>query len=99
MNQPVDTAVNTSDIHSLKWHQTLAYGVGHIFNDLCATMWFSLLLVFLQYVCDFPNYIAGYLILLGQIADGVCTPLAGFLCDRFAGWRRLGKRKTWYLAG
>ncbi|MPC96962.1 Major facilitator superfamily domain-containing protein 12 [Portunus trituberculatus] len=26
------------------------YGVGHIFNDLCASMWFTYLLVYLHYV-------------------------------------------------
>jgi len=96
MIHPQDTAGGSQP---LKWHQKLAYGLGHVFNDLCATMWFSLLLVFLEYICKFPYNIAGYLILLGQIVDGVCTPLVGFGCDHISGFRRLGRRKTLYLFG
>lgn len=28
----------------------LSYGVGHVYNDLCASMWFTYLLVFFQQV-------------------------------------------------
>ena len=28
----------------------LCYGVGHVFNDLCASMWFSYLLIFFEKV-------------------------------------------------
>ena len=30
--------------------QRLSYGVGHVLNDLAASMWFSYLLVYLQFV-------------------------------------------------
>ena len=30
--------------------ERLAYSVGHFYNDLCAAMWFSYLLVYLQYL-------------------------------------------------
>ena len=34
---------------------TFSYGVGHVLNDLTASMWFSYLLVFLHQVCiTFP---------------------------------------------
>jgi len=34
----------------LSMRQKLSYGVGHVLNDLCASMWFSYLLVFLHEV-------------------------------------------------
>ncbi|KAK2831805.1 hypothetical protein Q7C36_016891 [Tachysurus vachellii] len=36
---------------------------------------------------------------MGQIADGVCTPLIGYESDRTAGCGSYGKRKTWHLIG
>jgi Na+/melibiose symporter-like transporter len=83
----------------MKWHQKLAFGLGHIFNDLCAAMWFSLLLIYFQYIVHFPDSIAGYLLLLGQAVDAVSTPLIGYESDRIQGSRCLGKRKTWHLFG
>ena len=83
----------------MKWHQKLAFGMGHIFNDLCAAMWFSLLLIYFQYIVHFPDNIAGYLLLFGQVIDAVSTPLIGYESDRIEGWRCLGKRKTWHLFG
>ncbi|KAG0717799.1 Major facilitator superfamily domain-containing protein 12 [Chionoecetes opilio] len=35
---------------SLPWVTKVSYGVGHVFNDLCASMWFTYLLVFYQNV-------------------------------------------------
>ena len=35
----------------LRWTTKYSYGVGHVFNDLCASMWFSYLLVFFEKVC------------------------------------------------
>ena len=39
--------------------QKLSYGVGHMLNDLCASIWFSYLLVFYHYVIKFNNEMAG----------------------------------------
>ncbi|XP_071952607.1 major facilitator superfamily domain-containing protein 12-like isoform X2 [Antedon mediterranea] len=75
------------------------YGVGHVLNDLCASMWFSYLLLFFHQVLKFENNIAGYLMLLGQITDGICTPLIGYESDRKDISCRYGKRKTWHLIG
>jgi hypothetical protein len=35
---------------SIGWGQKLSFGTGHVLNDLCASVWFSYLLVYLQYV-------------------------------------------------
>ncbi|KAK2898464.1 hypothetical protein QQF64_032314 [Cirrhinus molitorella] len=77
----------------------LTYAVGHFFNDLCASMWFTYLLVFYHSVLGFKDTNAGALLLVGQIADGICTPLVGYESDRTSGCGKYGKRKTWHLVG
>lgn len=77
----------------------LSYAVGHFLNDLCASMWFTYLLVYYHSVLGFHNSYAGVLLLVGQIADGVCTPLIGYESDRTAGCFGYGKRKSWHLVG
>ncbi|CAJ1087367.1 major facilitator superfamily domain-containing protein 12-like [Xyrichtys novacula] len=77
----------------------LSYAVGHFLNDLCASMWFTYLLVFYHSVLGFQNSYAGVLLLVGQITDGICTPLIGYESDRTSGCGNYGKRKTWHLVG
>ncbi|XP_059379582.1 major facilitator superfamily domain-containing protein 12-like [Carassius carassius] len=77
----------------------LTYAVGHFFNDLCASMWFTYLLVYYNSVLGFNDKNAGALLLVGQIADGICTPLVGYESDRTSGCGKYGKRKTWHLVG
>ncbi|KTG39381.1 hypothetical protein cypCar_00000842 [Cyprinus carpio] len=77
----------------------LTYAVGHFFNDLCASMWFTYLLVYYHSVLGFRDTNAGALLLVGQIADGICTPLVGYESDRTSGCGKYGKRKTWHLVG
>ncbi|XP_050402518.1 major facilitator superfamily domain-containing protein 12 [Patella vulgata] len=84
---------------ALKKVQRFTYSVGHVLNDLCASMWFSYLLIFFHQVKLFNNGLAGNLMLIGQISDAVCTPFIGFESDRTSGILGLGKRKTWHLTG
>lgn len=84
---------------SLPALKKLSYAVGHFLNDLCASMWFTYLLVFYHSVLGFQNTNAGVLLLVGQIADGICTPLIGYESDRAPGCGNYGKRKTWHLVG
>jgi Na+/melibiose symporter-like transporter len=44
-----------------------AYGVGHVLNDVCASMWFTYLLVYFHLVLEFSNWEAGFLLLVGQV--------------------------------
>lgn len=76
----------------------LSFAVGHFLNDLCAGMWFTYLLLFLHSVRGYSSRGAGLLLLLGQAADGLCTPLVGYEADR-AACARCGPRKAWHLAG
>uniref|UniRef100_A0A3Q3XRI0 Uncharacterized protein n=1 Tax=Mola mola TaxID=94237 RepID=A0A3Q3XRI0_MOLML len=84
---------------SLPVLRKFSYAAGHFLNDLCASMWFTYLLVFYHSVLGFLNTNAGVLLLVGQIADGLCTPLIGYESDRVPGCGNYGKRKTWHLVG
>ena len=37
----------------LPLHQRMSYGIGHVLNDLTASVWFSYMLVYLQDVAHF----------------------------------------------
>ncbi|XP_068236544.1 major facilitator superfamily domain-containing protein 12-like [Palaemon carinicauda] len=87
---------------SLPWVVKLTYGVGHVFNDLCASMWFSYLLIFYEKVLQFDPTMAGLVLLVGQVADGLSTPFVGILSDmenKIPMCARYGRRKVWHLAG
>lgn len=47
----------------------LAYGVGHVLNDVCASMWFTYLLVFFKLVLQFSSYQAGLILFIGQVMN------------------------------
>jgi len=86
----------------LGWSIKLGYGLGHVLNDLCASMWFTYLLLFYHKVLYFNNTYAGVILLVGQLADGLSTTFVGFLGDRPDNtWlcRVYGKRKSWHLVG
>ncbi|XP_063847478.1 major facilitator superfamily domain-containing protein 12-like isoform X1 [Scylla paramamosain] len=76
-----------------------SYGVGHIFNDLCASMWFTYLLVYLHYVLQLSRSTSGFLLMVGQVADAVATPLIGLQSDRGQEVCGYGRRKTWHAIG
>ena len=82
----------------LTWRTRLCYGVGHVLNDLSASMWFTYLLVYLHKVVKFSNASAGSLLLIGQIADAMATPLVGIASDH-TGRFQYGRRKIWHLVG
>lgn len=46
--------------------QKFAYGLGHVFNDIAATIWFSYTMVFMQNVVGMPPTMAGFLLFFGQ---------------------------------
>ena len=83
--------------HHLPITRKAAYGLGHAFNDLCASMWFTYLLLFFHAVLQIDNTYAGIILLIGQVADAAATPVIGFLCDKTRS--RYGRRKTWHLIG
>lgn len=86
-------------LQGLPWVQKLSYGVGHVLNDLCASMWFSYLLLYFQSVNLFSKIFAGFILLLGQLADAIATPLVGYESDKMNGCFGYGKRKSWHVLG
>ena len=74
-----------------------SYGIGHFMNDLCASCWFFFLSYFLMEIVDIGEYNTGYVMLAGQVADALATPLVGIFSDKTDS--KLGKRTPWYIAG
>ena len=58
------------------------YGTGHVLNDMCASMWFTYMLLFFHIVIKLDNFYSGLIVLGGQIADGLSTVLVGILSDK-----------------
>ena len=84
----------------LRWYRKLSYGVGHVFNDLCASMWFTYLILFYHKVLMIDNALAGTILLVGQTADALATPVIGYLCDVTPFWYKgFGRRKVWHIIG
>ena len=55
------------------------------------------MLYYVLNVVKLTSDISGFVILSGQIADGITTPIVGFLSDQFD--TRFGKRMPWYMGG
>ena len=86
------------EMDNVRPFQKFAFSMGHFLNDLCASVWFSYSLVFYHRVVKFSNSSAGYLLLIGQVADALATVFVGFTSDqtKHSIW---GKRKSWHLLG
>lgn len=81
----------------LKGINIFAYGIGHVLNDLTATCWFSFLLYYLTDIVNISKKKAGWVMLSGQIFDGMATPLVGIFSDKYN--TNIGKRTPWYIGG
>jgi Na+/melibiose symporter-like transporter len=81
----------------LKPTNIYAYGIGHVLNDLTATCWFSFLLYYLTDIINLHKNKAGWVMLSGQIFDGIATPLVGIFSDKYN--TKIGKRTPWYIGG
>lgn len=94
-----DVQSRTPDV--ISWWTWIAYSQGHVYNDLCASMWFTYLMPYLQKCVRLSPGNAGLLMLIGQVADALATPVVGLLSDRgSAAWYcSLGRRKTWHILG
>jgi Na+/melibiose symporter-like transporter len=85
---------STNDSHtSLKFFEKFGYSLGHIFNDLAAGVWYSYTLLFLFGVQKMPGAEAGAMVMLGQVADAISTPIVGYLTDKF------GTKRSWHIFG
>jgi len=66
-------------------------------NDLCASCWFFFLSYYLIKIIHLDAQYAGYIMLAGQVADAIATPLVGIFSDKTN--TRCGKRTPWYIVG
>lgn len=55
------------------------------------------MLFFVKEVVKLDSVISAFVMLSGQIADGLTTPVVGFLSDKTK--TRIGKRTPWYIFG
>ncbi|KAK6766187.1 hypothetical protein RB195_025846 [Necator americanus] len=88
--------------HDIGWGRKFGYGVGHFYNDLCASMWFTYLMIYLEKVLKFRSSHAGLLMLIGQVTDAVSTPVVGIASDsnslpKF--FSKIGRRMSWHIIG
>jgi len=81
------------------WKDYVSYAVGHVYNDICASMWFSYLLIFYENVCLFSPVAASNLLLIGQIVDGLAQPVVGYFSDKTNGFFGYSNRKSWHALG
>lgn len=85
-------------IEDLSFRVRASYSIGHVLNDVFASLWFSYLLVYFQVVLNAGPVRAGVLMLIGQIADGLATPFVGYHSDTSPP-SKYGRRKSWHLFG
>ncbi|KAK4738360.1 hypothetical protein R3W88_002057 [Solanum pinnatisectum] len=74
-----------------RW-SVLAYGVGHVLNDITSTYWNTYLLLYLTSI-GMPSKQVAALAITGQFTDATMTIIAGELIDRF------GHFKIWHAVG
>ena len=95
--RPREKTTSARNGDSLSVSQKFCYGVGHILNDLAANAWFSYLIIYLIKVARLSNSQTGLVAMLGQVTDGICTPIIAILNDKTV--CRYGRRKIWHLIG
>lgn len=78
---------------TLKFFEKIGFSLGHIYNDLCAGVWFSYTLLFMQGVQKMPGAQAGAMVMLGQIGDAIATPIVGILTDKYS------TKRKWHIFG
>ncbi|KAF6211983.1 hypothetical protein GE061_012500 [Apolygus lucorum] len=85
--------------HSIRF----GYSMGHVLNDLCASMWFTYSLVFYTAVIGVSHTMAGVIMVIGQVTDAISTPIIGAMSDRGSASScddpKCGNRKNWYILG
>ena len=78
------------------------YSLGHVFNDMCSSMWFTYLMIYLEKVIKMKSWRAGSLMLIGQVTDAIATPVIGLLSDSSLlpqSVTKFGQRIPWHFMG
>ena len=84
---------------TLSFLTKLAYGVGHVHNDIAATICFSFSLLYMQGILGLSKFHAGLVLLLGQIFDALFNIVLGAESDKISLMKGYGRRKGWHLFG
>lgn len=79
-------------VSTLNFLEKLGFSLGHVFNDLCATVWFSYTLLFFKHVLRMPNE-AGSFMMLGQVSDAIFASIVGVMTDKFS------TKRNWHIFG
>ncbi|CAH8536076.1 unnamed protein product [Schistosoma intercalatum] len=66
----------------MKWISKIAYGTGQMLKDLVAGVICIFYIIFYEGCISLSSSQVGALLLCGQIANGLATPLIGYLSDR-----------------
>ncbi|RCJ18380.1 sugar transporter [Nostoc sp. ATCC 43529] len=82
----------------LDFKTKLAYGAGDLGPAITANISVFFLLVFFTNVAGIPAGLAGSILMIGKIWDGVNDPVVGFLTDKTKS-RRWGRRLPWMFYG
>jgi glycoside/pentoside/hexuronide:cation symporter, GPH family len=89
---------HTAEIPKLNFKTKLAYGAGDLGPAITANISIFFLLVFFTNVAGIPAGLAGSILMIGKIWDGVNDPIVGMLTDKTKS-RRWGRRLPWILYG
>lgn len=91
-NQP-EMPLDLIKTSTINLYEKLGFGLGHVYNDLCAGVWFSYTLLFMQHALLISAPLAGALVMLGQVGDAIATPIVGYLADKY------GTKRQWHIFG
>lgn len=61
-----DSLLVRMDVDGCTCLRTFCYGLGHVYNDLCAAIWFSYMLFYLQIILEVESTTAGTLVMIGE---------------------------------
>lgn len=88
-----ESEIMPDDKTTLKFMEKVGFSLGHVYNDLCAGIWFSYTLLFMQNVLLMPGPEAGAMVMMGQVGDAIATPIVGMLTDKFS------TKRKWHVFG
>lgn len=89
----ISTSASAQMRSTLTIFEKLGYGLGHVYNDLCAGVWFSYTILFMQNALGMAGAVAGTLVMIGQVGDAIATPIVGKLSDKY------GTKRRWHMFG
>jgi len=79
--------------------QLCAYMLGHFYNDMVSTVWFTYFLLYVTIVLQMPRKEAAVLLIVGKIMEALSTLIPGVFVDKYKICNCYPKRKTWHLIG